>query len=85
MVDGEWRQIKRQREILSTQTLKTSSRSLPRAKKAKGSKVSEIIRTGKYISIVRLPKFNNIELNEELRATIEKELYQGWIDEKPNM
>ena len=51
-------------------------------KKLKVGEVSEIIRTGKYISIVRLLKFNNIELNEELRATIEKELYQGWIDEK---
>ena len=35
--------------------------------------ISGIIRTGKFIAIVKLINLTNIELNEELREKIEKE------------
>jgi len=43
--------------------------------------ISAPIRAGKYIAILKLLKWNSIELNAELRGKIEKDMYQDWLNE----
>ena len=51
-------------------------------RRLKEGEISQPFRTGKLITIVKLIKWRNVELNKDLRKVLEKEMYADWIIEK---
>ena len=43
--------------------------------------ISAPIRVGRFIAILKLLKWNEIELNESLREKIKKDMYEDWLNE----
>lgn len=51
-------------------------------RRLKEGEISQPFRTGKLITIVKLIKWRNVELNKDLKKVLEKEMYADWIIEK---
>lgn len=51
----------------------------------KPNEISEPMKIGKYYSILKLEKWENVDLNEDMRRILEKELYEEWINKQTNM
>ena len=53
-------------------------------KRLKEGEISEPIRSGKLIAVVKLIAWKKIELNAELRGQLEMDLFRTWIRDKTN-
>ena len=51
-------------------------------KRLNTGEISQPMRAGKFIAILKLLKWSNIELNDELKHKIERDMYQEWLNEK---
>ena len=51
-------------------------------RRLKKGEISEPVRNGNLIAILKLLNWTSIELDQELRVTLEKEMYVNWLSDK---